>query len=175
MKTGRLLVLPLALLAAAGCRRDARPESPPSPPAPASSPAAPATEQTAPAATGFAPEQVFRRAFWRHPAPGDVILHAERHEPAGPGGVWRWALAVRPSPGLLAALRAPETFNLRPLPSHAATLPAFPAALPAWFPAPAPGDEVLATPGGYFIVLFRPSEGVLYARDHGSGLSAPAR
>lgn len=161
MDTARPVLLPLLLLAAAGCGRDTRTEGPA---------ASPAAQETAPARLGFAPEEVFRRAFWRHPGRDDVILRAERDEPSGPGGAWRWALAVRPSPELVSALRAPDAFGLRPAPPAAT-----PPRAPDWFPAPAPGDEVLAVPGANLFVFLRSADGVLYASDHGAGLAPPAR
>ena len=123
-------------------------------------------------APAFSPEAVFSRAFWRRPDPDDHILHAERYEPPGPGGHWRWAIAVRASATLLATLRNPASFGLLPLPAGVPP-PGYPVALPDWFPAPRPGDEVLATRGGHFTVVYRPHDGLLYARDHGPGMTPP--
>lgn len=170
-------LLPLLLWTA--CSRETTPSAPP-PPAAAlpSAPPAPGevgASQPAPLPrTGFTPGEVFRRAFWRHPGPTDEILHAERHEPAGPDDAWSWALAVRASADLLAALRAQDHLNLRPLPPGISP-PAPSADLPAWFPTVQPGDEVLAAPGSNFLAIHRPAEGLLYARDHGTGFSRPAR
>lgn len=120
------------------------------------------------------PQAIFRRAFWRRPEPGDVVLRAVRVDPSAPGETWSWALAVRPSPALLAALRDPETLGLRPLAADA-PLPPPAGDQPEWFPARAAGDEVLAAPGAHLLVIYRPVEGVLYARDHGRGFTPPAR
>lgn len=165
----RLAALVLALTAS-GCRRvhPATEPIPPPPPAPDANPA-PASVST----PAFSPEDVFRRAFWRRPGPENHILHAERYEPAGPGGRWRWAIAVRPSASLLATLRDPATFGLLPLPAGF-TPPGYAVSLPDWFPSPRPGDELLATRGGYFTILYRPEDGILYARDHGTGMTPPA-
>ncbi len=146
---------------------------------PASETAAPDSAPQVPAAAADIqaiddPHAIFRRAFWRRPEPDDVVLRAVRVDPSGPGEMWSWALAVRPSPALLAALRDPETLGLRLLAPDAPPPP--PATdQPDWFPARMPGDEALAVPGGHLLEIFRPSEGVLYARDHGRGFTPPAR
>lgn len=130
----------------------------------------------------FPPEEVFRRAFWRHPSPADRLLDAERVESADAAGEvrgWRWFLALHPSPALLAALRAPDTFGLRRLAADA-NAPAAPLVFekpPSWFPARAdPRDwEILQAPGGGMVALYRSSDNLLFATDRGTGFSPPAR
>jgi len=181
-----LLALSLALLWALRPGEDAPPAA--DAPAAATDSASAASETARPAAPGprtreaFAPEEVFRRAFWRHPAPEDLLVRAARVETLDAAGEvrgWRWFLAVHPGSGLLAALRAPDTFGLRRL-APAPSAPVAPLAIedaPDWFPAPAdPASwEVLQAPGGGLTVIYRASDNLLYATDRGGGFSPPAR
>lgn len=126
-------------------------------------------------------DEVFRRAFWRHPTATDRVLHAERRELAseGAGEVqnWQWFIAVRPSPELLASLRDPETFGLastgtaRPWPTDPAP--------PDWFPAPPPAAstefEVLQAGMGHLTILYRTRDNMLFATDTGGGFATAAR
>lgn len=140
----------------------------------------PAATTSRPAA--WSSEEIFRRAFWQHPGPGDVILHAERREEVdadradAPVLTWQWFLAVRPSPALLARLRDPEVFGLargtRPRRRDA------PAALPppAWFPNVA-GEhefEILETASSPLVVYYRARDNLLFATDTGAGFASAA-
>lgn len=171
---GLLVVLGLALRHSAPMSADAAPR--------VATVVQPATASTsvvafAPASAGrpaFSPEDVFRRAFWRHPTPADHIVEAERKESAGPGGEiasWRWFIAVHPGPDLLAALRSPGTFGLRRVDVVEPVT-----AAPAWFPAtPAPDTiEMLQAPAG-LTVLYRAKDNLLFATDQGAGFARPAR
>jgi len=146
-------------------------------------------EATAPVAdsapaprASFTPEEVFRRAFWRHPAPSDRLVHAERVEPVDAAGEvrsWRWFLAVHPGAELLAALRSPEAFGLRRIQSGSdgRAAPFVVDAPPAWFPERVDplAWEVLQAPGGGMTVLYRASDNLLFATDRGRGFAPPAR
>ena len=166
---GLLVTLGLAL-------RPGPPARPPAAPFAENEVAAPARPASVPGPThaAFSPEDVFRRAFWRHPTPADKVVHAERIESADASaavGSWRWFVAVHPGPELLAALRAPDTFGLRPVES--ADL-AINASSPAWFPVSAPTDfEILRAPTGGLTVLYRAKDNLLYATDHGAGFAPP--
>lgn len=128
-------------------------------------------------------EEVFRRAFWRHPSARDQILHAERREPAAdaPGAVqtWQWFLAVHPSADLLNSLRDPETFGLTPTAITAARPWPTDPAPPDWFPASAPASlrefEVMQTSAGHLTLLYRERDNVLFATDTGGGFALAAR
>lgn len=148
-------------------------------PAPTPATVAPAT--TAPTAQSrsvtvtASPEEIFRRAFWRHPAAGDRIVHADRHEWVDDGHVqrWQWFLEVRPDPSLLHALRDPDTLGLvSAAPSSAVAQPLSP---PSWFPSAAQrhGYEVLRSPAGGLTVFYRAADNVLFATDTGRGFAAP--
>lgn len=128
------------------------------------------------------PAEIFRRAFWRQPAPADQILRAERREWVDAASApavarWQWFIALHPSPELLRDLRNPETFGLAPI---AANTPArawansTSAPLPAWFPAgPDDSFEILQSPSAGLSLLYRASDNTLYATDQGRGF-APA-
>ena len=133
-------------------------------------------------ASGLSTEDIFRRAFWRHPTPADHILHAERREAGSAGNAgpdaWQWFLVLHPGPDLLAALRNPETFGLTPARDKNAprtVVPDLPPP-PAWFVAVGSADfEVLQASTGGLTVFYRATDNLLYATDHGQGFAAPAR
>src|SRR5690606_22691885 len=110
----------------------------------------------------YTPDEIFRRAFWRHPAPEDRIIQAERREQTDPDdGVksWQWFLQVEPGPELLAALRNPATFGLMP-----AAIPRFPgnrASAPAWFQ-PTADSEILQNPTGGLLLFYNKTQNTLY-------------
>lgn len=178
MRPALLLLSPLlggALVAVVLHLREPAAASPP-PETPASATGG-ESESPRPAPKVFSAEDVFRRAFWRHPSPDDQVLHAERVEAADAAGqvdFWRWFIAVHPGPALLEALRSPGTFGLRSTPSPAA-LPAD--GSPEWFPRPGElaGFEVFQSPAGGLTVLYRARDNLLYATDRGSGFARPAR
>lgn len=121
-----------------------------------------------------APAEIFRRAFWRHPVPEDVILHAERREwtQAETNSVvrWQWYLSLHPSPGLLQSLRDPETFGLQ---TAAAGSVADYSGAPPWFPASGKGFEILQSPAATLRVLYRKADNALFATDAGHGFTPP--
>lgn len=146
--------------------------------APAVAPAPPAGQGAAP--QSWDPEEVFRRAFWRHPAPEDRIIHAERFEWKSEDGTlarWQWFLEVNPGPALLAFLRDPGTLGLLPTDDAGSPPPAAPwQGRPLWFP-PAgstSGFEVLRDPQGALTLLYRANDNILFATDAGHGFSPPA-
>jgi len=121
--------------------------------------------------------EVFRRAFWREPAPEDRILHAERREwVSEEDGVrrWQWFLAVKAGVDLDQWLREQNPFSLvkreRPSPSAAD------AVRPAWFPAGGDlaGFEVQQAADGGMVLIFDPTTKTLFATDVGHGFAASA-
>ena len=116
---------------------------------------------------------VFRRAFWRRPAPEDKILHAERREwteDANAGiSRWQWFLAVEPGPELVKWLRGDNAFGLRPAVAVEAPRP------PAWFPRDTRDFTIFAgrSPGG-LTLLFSPDNRTLYATAAGKGFAPGA-
>ena len=132
----------------------------------------------------WAPEDVFRRAFWRHPTAHDQIVHAERREErTGDGSAverWSWFIELHPSPELLAALRDPEVFGLLPQQPDVSTAAAVAARelteTPAWFPSETSERfEILRRPDGAFVALYDPAAQTLYAADAGHGFAAAQR
>ncbi len=121
-------------------------------------------------------EEVFRRAFWRHPGAGDRIVHAVRLEWSGDDGVsrWAWFLQLHPGSELLRDLRDPATFGLAPSPHPRPWLPDdLPA--PDWFLRPPDklSTEILQHPSQSLTLFYRPSENLLFASDHGQGFARP--
>ncbi len=145
-------------------------------PSPSANASSPSTSTPAPAAPAFAPEDVFRRAFWRQPTKADQILHAERRETPdhAPGEIarWQWFVVVKPSPELLQTLRNPETFGLLPTRTPRLANSAEPA--PAWFPdlATASGGELRQTPSGGLTTYYVATTNTLYATDTGQGFAS---
>lgn len=129
-------------------------------------------------------QEVFRRAFWREPAPNDKILHAERREWVSEENgvrVWQWFLAVEPAPELVTWLREQNPFNLAK--SSQTTPIASRGGIPAWFPATAELNkfEVQQASTGGLTLLYDATQNRLYATDTGHGfaivyqkVSAPA-
>lgn len=120
------------------------------------------------------PEEVFRRAFWRHPVAADKIVRAVRFESAGNEGVsrWAWFLKIHPSPGLLRDLRDPATFGLMPINKPRSILSKDMSA-PDWYPTPN-GDsevEILQHPSLPLTLIYHSKENLLYASDHGKGFA----
>lgn len=138
-------------------------------------PAAPAAGPGEKLAISTSPGEIFRRAFWRHPASEDVIVNAERREwtHAEEASVlrWQWFLALHPSPALLRALRDPETFELHPVPAKSVTGIS---TRPLWFPSSGDGFEILQSPSATFKIFYRTEDNTLFATDMGHGF-APAQ
>ena len=121
-------------------------------------------------------EEVFRRAFWRHPTPEDRIVRAVRLEWSDRDDVarWAWFMQLHPGPGLLRDLRDADAFGLMPVSTPRLWLPDdLPA--PGWYPARSlDGEfEILQHPVQSLTLLYRPSDNLLFASDHGHGF-APA-
>jgi hypothetical protein len=121
------------------------------------------------------PEEVFKRALWRRPAPDDKILHAERREwtEDNAEGVahWQWFLAVEPGPALKKYLER-NPFSVRP----AQTLP--PKTMekaPAWFPRDY-ADLDIRTGGntGSLVFLYSRKGNTIYAANRGDGFTPGA-
>jgi hypothetical protein len=119
--------------------------------------------------------EVFQRAFWRRPSPTDKILHAERREWTGDGGVkkWQWFIVVEPSPELVKHLREENAFGLT-----AASSVGKIENPPVWFTPPA-GADIFQAPNGNLRLVFSKSQPLLYATDLGEGFASatpePAR
>jgi hypothetical protein len=132
------------------------------------------TPETTPGETlekSFPPELVFRRAFWRRPAPEDRILHASRREWSDAQGVTRWQafLAVEPGPTLREWL-ATNPFSLATVPSLAREIPN----PPEWFPKKLDGFTIQQSPIGNMVILTAGSGSTVYFTDHGQGFARPA-
>jgi hypothetical protein len=118
-------------------------------------------------------EEVFSRAFWKRPAAGDNILHAERREwtesaADGPAR-WQWFLDVEASPELLAWLKDKNPFSLRPADKVTTEAP------PVWWPKDLSGWEIRS--GGEdkrFTILFSRNSRRLCATDSGAGFTPAA-
>ncbi|WAC19111.1 hypothetical protein OVA24_17940 [Luteolibacter sp. SL250] len=115
-------------------------------------------------------EDVFSKAFWRHPSADDRIVDAVRVESAGDDGVsrWAWFIKVHPSAALLQDLRDPLRFGLIPTGSPKPQLPADISA-PAWFRIT--GGEVLQHPVQGMTLRYHADGNLLYVSDHGRGFS----
>lgn len=115
------------------------------------------------------PTEVFQRAFWKRPSPGDRILHSERREWAGEQGVkrWQWFIVVEPSPELVKHLREDNAFGLIPGQSFGAIENP-----PVWFTPPA--SDVFSAPNGNLRLAFSKTKPLLYAMDMGGGFASGA-
>jgi len=146
------------------------------------SPTPPATAPTAeddPAGVGIIlhtnreAEEVFRRAFWREPAPDDLILHAERSEWVSESdGVrsWQWFLAVKPGKELHAWLFDANPFGLTR--SDSEPVSASHAGAPAWFPASfSSGTEFHRNPDGTLWIAYDRHRNLLHSTDAGHGFA----
>jgi len=164
-------VIPAALVS---CRRA---EPPPSAERPVSSlPTKPAPLEEDTVATTLPPDEVFKRALWRRPAPDDKILHAEHREWTrdGADGVarWQWFLAVDPGPALKAWLREQNPFSVHPVGN--AEAPEITGA-PAWFPADNSGYIIHAGgTTGSLVFLWSRKGSTLYATGSGTGFAPGA-
>ena len=115
--------------------------------------------------------EIFKRAFWRRPAPDDEILHAERQEWSDAEGLqrWRWFLVVKPSPALVKNLREENAFGL--LPSEPVPPPGD---APGWFAFPAGDFELLQSPDRTMRLFFSKTDNTLYATAAGRGFTRGA-
>ncbi len=123
--------------------------------------------------TDWAAEDVFRRAFWRHPQADDEIIEAVRTESSGEDGVnrWVWFMKIHPSAALLRDLRNPDTFGL--VATNRPSLLPDEISRPAWFPAARSGTgmEILQHPTQPLTLQYHAEDNLLYACDHGRGFS----
>jgi hypothetical protein len=119
------------------------------------------------------PASVFQRALWRHPAPDDRILHAERREwtKDSTQGVshWQWFLAVKPGAALKKWLHERNPFSVHP--AGDTTAPVIDGA-PEWFPRDF-SDYEIQTGGtrGSLVFLTSRHDGTFYATSSGSGFT----
>lgn len=133
-------------------------------------------------APSWEPEEVFRRAFWRHPTASDRILHAERFEPKSDDGgaeYWQWFIALQPGPELLGWLRNPDSFALIPA-DDKFVVPDWVTAesrVPDWFPGDdeLEGVEVLMSPAESLLFLYRERDNTLFGVGFGHGFAPPVR
>lgn len=123
-------------------------------------------------------QDVFKRAFWRRPAPEDRILNAERREwVSEEDGVrhWQWFLAVEPGAALSEYLREENPFSL----VKADRLPTTPrlAPPPAWFPAPTGSAhrEIWCSRDGDMTLIFDTAQSRLFASGTGHGFATASR
>ena len=116
-------------------------------------------------------EEIFKKAFWRRPAPADRIQHAERHEWRDADGLerWQWFLVIRASPELIQYLRDDNAFGLVP----ASAAPVVSEA-PAWFRFKPEDVTVLQAPHAGMRLMFSKSDNTLYATDSGRGFTKGA-
>lgn len=116
---------------------------------------------------------VFRRAFWRHPAPMDRILQAELREwkDAGEVSRWSWHLRFIPGPKLRQDLLDGRIFPFREIGQEDLETRLAACSRPAWAP------TTVVTPvsmlAGNFLLLQENGQ-VWYAEDHGGGFAKPA-
>ena len=116
-------------------------------------------------------EEIFKKAFWRRPAPADQIQQAERHEWRDADGLerWQWFLVVRASPELIKYLRDDNAFGLVP----ASAAPVVSEA-PAWFRFKPEDVTVLQASHSGMRLMFSKSDNTLYATDSGRGFTKGA-
>ena len=120
--------------------------------------------------------EVFRRAFWRHPAPMDRILQAELREWKDAGAVsrWSWHLRFIPGPKLREDLLDGRIFPFRKIAQDDLESRLAACARPAWAPKTKTvfmTDPMMAGS----LLLLQENDEVWYAEDHGSGFAKPAR
>ncbi len=116
-------------------------------------------------------EAIFKRAFWRRPAAGDRILHAELSEWSDGVDVsrWQWSIEVEPSPELKRWLQERNPFSLAA--SDTRQLSAGATAPPAWFPDSAEDYEIHRSADGRMSLLVGKRRNVLFATASGFGFS----
>ena len=116
-------------------------------------------------------EEIFKKAFWRRPAPADQIQHAERHEWRDADGLerWQWFLVVSASPELIKYLRDDNAFGLVP----ASEAPVVTEA-PGWFQFKREEVTALQSRHAGMRLIFSTSDNTLYATDSGRGFTKGA-
>jgi len=113
------------------------------------------------------PRLVFQRAFWRSPAAGDEIVHAERYEWHDADGVtkWHWFMEIKPSPELIKYLRDDNAFGLTRTSSVT-----WSDERPAWFNFDSSQAVVMNSTQAKLQLIFKAAENTLYASDSGAGM-----
>jgi hypothetical protein len=116
-------------------------------------------------------EEIFKKAFWRRPAPPDQIQHAERHEWRDADGLerWQWFLVVSASPELIKYLRDDNAFGLVP-----ASVAPVVSEVPAWFRFKPEQFTTLQASHAGMRLMFSKSDNTLYATDSGRGFTKGA-
>ena len=118
-------------------------------------------------------EEVFKRAFWRRPVPGDRIVNAElaewTKEREGKEAVsrWQWFIQVSPSAELLSWLEK-NPFGL--IKGEVAALPV--GSAPSWFPVSSAELEIHQSSDGEMSILIDRLRGVVFATASGHGFAA---
>jgi hypothetical protein len=118
--------------------------------------------------------EIFRRAFWRHPAADDRIVHAERIEWSDPAtGVakWQWHLEVEPGPALKKWLAESNPFGLA---AAAPQTAGHQRRVPAWWPEALSPEDYDIRGSDTLVFALRRSGDRLYACANGRGFAAPA-
>ncbi|GAA5481958.1 hypothetical protein [Haloferula sargassicola] len=120
-------------------------------------------------------EDVFRRAFWRHPAEDDKILHGVRLEWEDREGVrqWAWFLEIHPGSELLGTLIDSSRFGLLPTNKPREWLPEGIDA-PTWFRPASQDMRIFQHPSQRLTLFYRRSDNLLFATDHGLGFALAA-
>jgi hypothetical protein len=115
-------------------------------------------------------EDVFRRAFWRHPAKDDRIVNAVRIETSGSDGVsrWAWFIKIHPGPALLGDLQDHSKFGLVATTSPRPHLPKD-ITSPEWFQET--GGEIRQHPIQGMTLRYHADDNRLYVSDHGEGFA----
>lgn len=126
-----------------------------------------------PTTTNADPEEVFKRALWRRPAPDDKILHAERREWTEGSGKgtdhWQWFLGIEPGAALKTWLREQNPFSVQPVAST--SVPAIKGA-PEWFPSDYAAFIVQAGGSqGNLVFLISRKGNTIYATCSGTGFT----
>lgn len=119
-----------------------------------------------PTTTSSDPVEVFQRAFWKHPAATDEIIHAERREWEDAESVtrWQWFIQVKPSPELVRHLITENAFNLVP-----ASEPPSVESAPGWFHATSKTARTLRSTGAQMLIIFDQENNIITATDTGGG------
>lgn len=118
--------------------------------------------------------EVFRRAFWRHPAADDRICNAERVEWKDAGGNvqrWQWFIELQPGPSLDQWLHNANAFSLQP----ASTFSTAECRVPEWFTAAQSKGTWKIWQNGPLTVMRDTAGNRLVAYASGFGFTAAAR
>jgi hypothetical protein len=136
--------------------------------------AAPFVEEGLQLENKFPADEVFRRALWRHPAPEDRILHAERRHWLAEDGLaqWQWFLVFQPAPETLHWLKTnPFALATEPAGEVVFSTPNLP---PPWFPKKILAGQAWRNASGTHRIAIEEGSGKVFASDQGSGHASPA-